>query len=498
MSLLDGYAEFPIPADLGFCSLLPGKKENVAAKKGNVAAKEEQHEDHDEGLNKLLGEIGRHTRVEFEEDRYYDCDNDWELSQEDSSYIFHEGWTPDTYLSQMEGLVDGIADMSRAQQDTKRRRLKYKQPWTEAMEKATETEAQHAEDIPIYRMKTRWSEKAAEFYAVDAKTFRRLSRAMVPVILWQIMFWLRTQVAGLSEPDLSCIDYYMGLGRIRATFQRNGHEAVGFEASDSPKFQNACTLEGLVTMILFAMRLIPQGLSHWGTVCSTWVVLSRNSTMRTLTGTRGDTTSFAVRNGNRQVARMTLCLILLHCRNCCWILEQPGSSIMHLYQTMAAYFAKFGWHECRTAMGAHGGETLKPTVLRSNRAYVHKLRRQATAEDRQRFELYREKKGSNVTRLQDGADGRKRFGGNSKNLKQSQIYPQGYADSLMNLWVEEGASRGPRRPAEKEPIDLCSDSDSESDYADPPEESDLWQDLDADNLPFLMDMEPNRLPVRFA
>ena len=143
-------------------------------------------------------------------------------------------------------------------------------------------------------------------------------------------------------------------------------------------------------------------------------------------------------------------------------------------------------------MGSFGGETLKPTVLRSNRAWVRKLRRTANAEDRARFLLHKQTNGENVNRLEDGVCGRKRFGGNGQRLKESQIYPQGYADAVVNVWeAEEKDCR-----AAAEPIDLC--SDSESDFADPPGEGGLWQDLDAERLPFLMNMQPNRLPVEFA
>ena len=83
-------------------------------------------------------------------------------------------------------------------------------------------------------------------------------------------------------------------------------------------------------------------------------------------------------------------------------------------------------------------------------------------------------------------DGRKRFGGNCANLKQSQVYPQGYAEELHNVWKEE-----------KEQVVDLADSSSDSDYPDVPLEQDsMWQDLNADELPALMDQRDNVMPLR--
>ena len=108
----------------------------------------------------------------------------------------------------------------------------------------------------------------------------------------------RNCLASATQPDLSCVDYYMGMGRIKRTFEEQGLSAQGYEVHDSPTYQNACTLEGFIKMILFAIRLFEEALGHWGTVCSSWVVLSRNSTLRTPGFIRGDSTSSSLWDGN--------------------------------------------------------------------------------------------------------------------------------------------------------------------------------------------------------
>ena len=112
-------------------------------------------------------------------------------------------------------------------------------------------------------------------------------------------------------------------------------------------------------------------------------------------------------------------------------------------------------------MGASCGEMLKPTVLRSNRPWIRRLKRTAIKADKDRFAELKEKNGGNVNPLAPHEDGRKRFGGNCVNLKQSQVYPQGYAEELHNVWKEE-----------KEQVVDLADSSSDSDYPDVPLEQD--------------------------
>ena len=87
-------------------------------------------------------------------------------------------------------------------------------------------------------------------------------------------------------------------------------------------------------------------------------------------------------------------------------------------------------------------------------------------------------------------DGRKRFGGNSKNVKESQVYPQGYATQLHKVW----------KKAQAQQVDLV-ESSSDSDYPDVPQpdaidEMDMWKDLNASGLAVLMDKQDNVMPVR--
>ena len=80
-----------------------------------------------------------------------------------------------------------------------------------------------SEEAP--RITTRTSVSASKFYGLSARAYRHLRRAQVPVLRWQILFYLSQKQPGISDPDLSCVDYYAGMGRIKRTFEEHGLSA---------------------------------------------------------------------------------------------------------------------------------------------------------------------------------------------------------------------------------------------------------------------------------
>lgn len=56
---------------------------------------------------------------------------------------------------------------------------------------------------------------------------------------------------------------------------------VGYDKNQDPQRQNICTTEGLLTALCWLRRLKPQGLAWLATECSTWVWISRATTLRT-------------------------------------------------------------------------------------------------------------------------------------------------------------------------------------------------------------------------
>ena len=110
--------------------------------------------------------------------------------------------------------------------------------------------------------------------------------------------------AAHSPPRLLC--------RARSALKR-GVAGLSFEINDNKIMEDALTLQGLITQFVFALRLQEhyQSLAHWGTVCSSWIWMSRSSTGRAIFQPLGDRWSDSARAGNIMVSRMTLVLYLL-------------------------------------------------------------------------------------------------------------------------------------------------------------------------------------------
>ena len=106
--------------------------------------------------------------------------------------------------------------------------------------------------------------------------------------------------------------------------------------------------------------------------------------------------------------------------------------------------------------GAFVGPTPKPTKLRSNKAWVGKLMMKPPKNDQTRFKLM---KGTTAKQLEPHTDGRKRVSGRAPGLKDTQIYPLGYAQHILTTFMEAA-------------LDVDFDGSSESDYPEVPDVSD--------------------------
>ena len=211
--------------------------------------------------------------------------------------------------------------------------------------------------------------------------------------------------------------------------------------------------------------LLPMGVTHWGTVCSTWVWMCRATTKRSWAEPLGDTSLECVTQANIMVSRCALLFYLVEMVQGLVILEQPGSSIMFRHPRLL----NRGMCEVFTWMGAFGAPSAKPTkLLSNNRKILRPLAKQLKREDREHLcskDMWTKELNPNdhasmsVTGL--------------KGLKQSQDYPWGYAQAVAtsySAWHGRLASDlAGAAGAEAE-----DNNSSDSDYAS--NASDAWED----------------------
>ena len=228
--------------------------------------------------------------------------------------------------------------------------------------------------------------------------------------------------------------------------------------------------------MLFAFQIIRRlrrrAGEHFGTVCSTWVFMSRSSTGRyefaplgvePSLGSSGDGRSGNGRSGKRMVAFCALIMLWSTAQQCSFVLEQPATSIMYLHPRMKQVAAWFGdqWTEIRTHMGAFGAPTPKPTALYSGNSWVKKLQRTLTSEQIKSMDPDVEMS------VRDEMTGQVTGG---KDLKSSQAYPVNYG-----LEVQEAFSQH----------DMEIDTSSEASASTVDEQlcvEDLWLDAGMEEL----------------
>lgn len=342
----------------------------------------------------------------------------------------------------------------------------------------------------------RTSEIHGPLFGVAPRVYRALVRTKAPLILFQLLWFIRLTVPDVQQNTVF-VDYYMGRGHLKEQFEARGHPSLGYEVKRDSIRENALTPEGLLTMVVFCLRLrdglrtakgiIERALGHWGTVCSSWIFVCKGGTGRTDLCPHGNESVKCVWEGNVQVSRMCLTLWLLAAKSVGWILEQPGSSTMEQHKRMQEHFRIFGVGAIRTWMGAYGGPHQKPTQLKGSVPWLTRLARPLSKNDRSRI-------GASTTVLQIAPhpDGRRRITGNGQVLKDTQEYPVGYAEAVADTFTEHYA-RGMHDVIHSNEDGYESDSDTMSEGELRYSEDD-WADADLSGVYKLMAMDPKWVP----
>jgi len=162
--------------------------------------------------------------------------------------------------------------------------------------------------------------------------------------------------------------------------------------------------------------------------------------------------SMKVRDANKQVSLMCMCLLWLEACKCSWIVEQPATSIMIYHPRFQQVKASCGasFREIDTFMGSFGGPSVKPTKLYSSSAYVETLKRPMPRHGIQGEQLVaRDEVTGAVTGIADA-------------LKGSQAYPPDYAAAVAEAFCDA-----------QQVVDNGDASDSDESAPDP---TDMWED----------------------
>ena len=311
----------------------------------------------------------------------------------------------------------------------------------------------------------------------EMQTFLKFSPPRHLLLILAIMF---ASPCYSNNVCLDFVEYFSGQQAVTNGFDSLGLFALPYDVINDGRYQDLNSTWGFIHALQLLRMLEPlTGLMWLGTVCSTWVFMSRNSTMRTVRNPRGDLRRRCVLKGNKQAARSAALIAFCFARRMGFVLEQPGSSILWLHPAIAhvervARCAVGGrWHRVCTYMHHFAGSHIKRTELCSNESWIHHLSRPHPGR------VHSAQPAATTRRRK--ADGKLQCSGTA-HLKATQTYTREFGDqvagSVMNFrkfFDDVGCERGQTE---------FGDSDSDSD--------DPWEDVQlGDILRSLQAMHPH-------
>ena len=129
----------------------------------------------------------------------------------------------------------------------------------------------------ITSIKVRTSHWRAGALRIRPYQYRNLMRFAVPPVLISMLLFMGTSPVGDTSP-IDVIDFFAGGASVQKAFTTMQYRAVAYDIVNDATYQDLLSDEGWLTALSWANRLSEGGLTHWGTVCSTWVWISRSST----------------------------------------------------------------------------------------------------------------------------------------------------------------------------------------------------------------------------
>lgn len=205
-----------------------------------------------------------------------------------------------------------------------------------------------------------------------------------------------------------------------------GRSAVPFELVDDPFTQDILTPEGFTNAIFNTLRLEEGSGLFQAPVCSTWVFMSRGSTLRSNSRPLGRTDSQKVHDGNIMTSRCMILCILAAAKGVWWLVEQPATSIMELHPSFQIALKLLApIRRLRVLMLDFGGSSKKPTYLYSSHSCIDDLL------DERRPPSGRSDAPEMVVRYIDSKGVARCKGG--RDLKCSQHYPRRFGRCLAKV-----------------------------------------------------------------
>ena len=235
--------------------------------------------------------------------------------------------------------------------------------------------------------------------------------------------------------DLTCVEFFSGVGSIWRAFVHGGHQAVGFDYKSSGGVMaghDLTTQAGFDNALQLLLRIQPGGLAHFAPPCNSWNWLclyqsGRHSANKWL----GHESKEFVAEGNMCANATAFLAHVATLRQVQWTVENPpGSYLWHMFAARGVFtdgFSSVAWR-CAFRSPNSTEEILKSYRFLGSHSWTRSLGRQCSCPPS--VVHYRTSK--------DLAGGGRR--GDSVVLKASQEYPRLLGTAVFGLWASWAGS----------------------------------------------------------
>jgi len=225
------------------------------------------------------------------------------------------------------------------------------------------------------------------------------------------------------DQPIDHVETFAGSMEVTKHEWMENRKAVPMDVTYNGQTMDLLTPLGFSNAVYHTLNLRPGAGALTAPVCSTFVVVSMGSTLRTKSNPLGRADSQAVRDGNLLCARALILMLIASAKGVFWCLEQPSSSTMEYHPVFQMLLRLVTVRRVIFKMSQFGGPTPKRTILYSSHRCVADIMAHTVPErlrPRQMVVRYLNK------------EGKVRFKGGSA-LKGSQSYPAPFGRALSKV-----------------------------------------------------------------
>ena len=181
-----------------------------------------------------------------------------------------------------------------------------------------------------------------------------------------MMVALLFSIDGLSwDTPTDHVELFAGKMSVTRGEWAEGRTAVPFEINLDANNMDILSSSGFANAVFQICNLKPGSGCLAAPVCSSWVFMSRGTTLRTKARPLGRSDNEGVINGNIMTARVLILMLLASAKGIFWLLEQPESSLMEHHPCFQEVLAMVKLVKKTIYMQNYGGSSPKPTILYS-------------------------------------------------------------------------------------------------------------------------------------